>query len=126
MDKKLRSILSYKTIVCFFQEISGSKNKNKFPTSGSAKSKTVSNTDSIDLDLPSTSKEASPALSFSTGGHGTSHSRATRSESVDHKGMKLPTEQLNFFSGNPFVEKCRVFYKYWTGKKRPDLRIQPP
>jgi len=98
----------------FLQEISGSKNKNKFPSSPvSAKSKTISGGDSIDLDLPSTSKESSPALSFGTGEH---NSRATRSESVDHKGIKLPTDQLNFFSGNPFVEKVQGILHFYKEK----------
>ena len=100
----------------FLQEISGSKNKSKFPSSPvSAKSKTISGGDSIDLDLPSTSKESSPALSFGTGEHGT-NSRATRSESVDHKGIKLPTDQLNFFSGNPFVEKVQGILHFYKEK----------
>ena len=71
------------------QELSGSKNKNKLH-SGAVKSKTVSTSDSIDLDLPGTSKESSPALSFAAGELGTS--RASRSESVDIQRNKLPIQ----------------------------------
>lgn len=111
--------INYKNYI-FLQEISVSKNKNKFSTSSSpvsANSKTISCGDSIDLDLPSTSKESSPALSFGGGEHGT-NLRGTRSSesSVDHKGIKLPTDQLNFFSGNPFVEKVQGILHFYKEK----------
>lgn len=64
-----------------------------------------SKSSSFDQELPSTSKEASPALSTSTGDVELAVSGSSNSELVDRK--KATRDQINFFSGNPFVEKVQ-------------------
>lgn len=66
----------------------------------------------MDQELPSTSKEASPALSVGDGD--TSVSGSSNSELSDRK--KIAKDQINFFSGNPFVEKVQGILHFYKEK----------
>lgn len=101
----LHHILTFGYIL---QEIKG-KNKK---SDGNSKIKCSLKSDSLDQELPSTSKEASPALS----GDGDT-SVGTGSSNSELFDRKKPTkDQINFFSGNPFVEKVQGILHFYKEK----------
>ncbi|KAI9553431.1 hypothetical protein GHT06_021339 [Daphnia sinensis] len=92
-------------------EISKGKNKTSLET---RKVRTLSNNSSFYQEIPSTSKEPSPALSSATGDGEMSVSESSYSDLADHKKVVSNRDQLSFFSGNLFVEKVQDilhFYK---------------
>ncbi len=91
------------------------KGKNK-KSSEASKVRTLSNNSSFDLELPSTSKEPSPALSTATGDGETSASGSSHSELLDRKKAITTKDQLSFFSGNPFVEKVQGILHFYKEK----------
>jgi hypothetical protein len=77
----------------------------------------LSNNSSFDQELPSTSKEPSPALSTATGdGETGSASGSSHSELSDRKKAITAKDQLSFFSGNPFVEKVQGILHFYKEK----------
>ena len=91
------------------------KGKNK-KSSDTSKVRTLSNNSSFDQELPSTSKEASPALSTTTGDGETSASGSSHSDLSDRKKVITTKDQLSFFSGNPFVEKVQGILHFYKEK----------
>jgi hypothetical protein len=89
------------------------KGKNK-KSSNVSKVRTLSNNSSFDQELPSTSKEPSPALSSATGDGETSASGSL--ELSDRKKAITNKDQLSFFSGNPFVEKVQGILHFYKEK----------
>lgn len=77
--------------------------------------KCSSKSSSLDQELPGTSKETSPALSSVAGDGETSVSGSCHSESFDRK-KGVGKDQINFFSGNPFVEKVQGILHFYKEK----------
>ncbi|EFX84242.1 hypothetical protein DAPPUDRAFT_47474 [Daphnia pulex] len=102
------------------------KGKNR-KSSEASKVRTLSNNSSFDQELPSTSKEPSPALSTATGdGETGSASGSSHSELSDRKKAITAKDQLSFFSGNPFVEKVQGILHFYKENHMTSLDMDVP